>query len=47
MDVIEPKINFTTDYLMKSLPFPILQSSQAETKKQIEEMVEASIIEKT
>ena len=45
-DIIEPQINFTTNYLIKSLPFPIPQSLQVEAKKQIDEMVEASILEK-
>ena len=45
-NIIKPQINFTTDYPIKSLPFPMPQSLQAEAKKQIDEMVEAGIIEK-
>lgn len=45
-DIIEPQIHFTTDYPIKTLPFPIPQALQAETKRQIDEMVEAGIIEK-
>lgn len=45
-DIIEPQIHFKTDYPIKTLPFPIPQALQAETRRQIEEMVEAGIIEK-
>lgn len=45
-DIIKPVINFTTEYPVKALPFPVPQALQAEVKKQIEDMVAAGIIEK-
>lgn len=45
-DLIIPKIKFTQDYPMKSLPFPIPNALQAETKRQIDELLEAGIITK-
>jgi transposase InsO family protein len=45
-DVVIPKINFTQEYPMKALPFPIPQALQQEAKRQLEEMLEAGIISK-
>lgn len=45
-DVIVPEIKFTTDYPIKALPFPVPQALHKEVKNQIDEMVEAGIIEK-
>lgn len=45
-DRITPEICFTSDYPIKTLPFPIPQALQAEAKKQLKEMEAAGIIEK-
>ena len=45
-DMVEPEIHFTTNYPIKALPFPISHALQEKTKKQIDEMTEAGIIEK-
>lgn len=45
-DLVKPEIKFTSECSIKCLPFPIPQALQAEAKKQIQELVEAGIIER-
>ena len=46
-DHIVPKLTFNHDYPIKALPFPIPYSLQDEAKRQLAEMQDAGIIEKT
>ena len=45
-DRVSPELNFTSDFSIKALPFPIPYSLQSEAKRQIDEMIAAGIIEK-
>ena len=45
-DLITPDIQFTTNYPIKALPFPVPQALKAEVKRQIDEMTQAGIIQK-
>ena len=45
-DLITPEIKFTSSYPIRTLPFPMPQALQHEVKSQINELLEAGIIEK-
>lgn len=45
-DLVKPELKFTSNCPIKCLPFPIPQALQAEAKKQIQDLIEAGIIEK-
>lgn len=45
-DLVKPEIKFTSNCPIKCLPFPIPQALQAEAKSQIQELIDAGIIEK-
>lgn len=46
-DRITPKITFSSDCAIKALPFPVPSALQDEAKQQIDELIEAGIIERT
>lgn len=45
-DLVIPDIKFTSDCPIKCLPFPVPQALQAEARRQLQELVEAGIIER-
>lgn len=45
-DKVVPNLKFNNDYPIKTLPFPIPQSLHKETKDQIQQLLDAGIIER-
>lgn len=45
-DRIVPKLNFTHDYPIKTLPFPVPQAIQSQAKSMLDELISANILER-